>query len=66
MQVMSGCIDSAGDLYTWGAALNDMLGYPCDDDVLVPRKVPKNKRRQSNHHFTNIVIGGQHCAMLGA
>lgn len=62
--MVSGCIDSDGDLYTWGAAINEMFGYRCDEDVLVPRKVPRTRATQGKR-FKTVRFGGQHCAVLG-
>eukprot|EP00210_Caulerpa_lentillifera_P004523 g4316.t1 len=63
-QVISGCIDTSGDFYTWGASLNDMLGVNVEDDVLVPRKIPRNQSMQDKK-FQKLAFGGQHVALLG-
>eukprot|EP00210_Caulerpa_lentillifera_P000384 g375.t1 len=63
-QVISGCVDTSGDFYTWGAALNDMLGVNVEDDVLVPRKIPRNQSMQDKK-FHKLAFGGQHVALLG-
>eukprot|EP00210_Caulerpa_lentillifera_P005480 g5240.t1 len=63
-QIISGCIDCDGELYTWGAALNDMLGVDVEDDILVPKKVPQNQSMKSKK-FHKLTFGGQHVALLG-
>lgn len=60
---MSGAIDENGDLYTWGAAVNEMLGYAAEDDVLAPKKVRKTGTMKDKK-FTKVFFGGQHSAML--
>ena len=61
--MVSGAISEDGNLYTWGAAVNEMLGYEADDDVLTPKKVKKTQAMQ-NKTFRKIEFGGQHSAML--
>eukprot|EP00210_Caulerpa_lentillifera_P008273 g7894.t1 len=63
-QVISGCIDADGDIYTWGASLNDMLGVNVEEDVLVPQKIPRNQGMKDKM-FHKMAFGGQHVALLG-
>eukprot|EP00210_Caulerpa_lentillifera_P001505 g1443.t1 len=63
-QVISGCIDTDGEVYTWGAALNDMLGVNEEEDILLPRKIPRNQSMKGKR-FSKIAFGGQHVALLG-
>ena len=61
--MVSGAISENGDLYTWGAAVNEMLGHATEDDVLTPRKVRKTQAMEDKT-FKKIAFGGQHSAML--
>lgn len=62
--MISGCIDEDGDIYTWGAAMNEMLGTAAEDDVLVPKMIHRNES-MDDKSFKKLAFGGQHVALLG-
>lgn len=62
--MISGCIDRDGDLYTWGAELNDLLGYAAEGDCILPKAVPKTRTTQGRK-FRRVEFGGQHAIAMG-